>query len=85
MFSVGDVVTIKIPGRYDTCTCDFCRALLTGGYGIIEEIDEREDNNHACRIHIFNMDGAMAYSNSYYYRFNGMTLFHNNETPDWEI
>ncbi len=85
MFNIGDAVTIKSSGRYNGCNCDYCRVFLAGGYGIIKEIDECDNQDHTCKMHLFNIDGTIAYSNSYYYRFSGMRLFHSNETPDWEI
>ncbi len=85
MFNVGDKVTIRIPGRYDACTCDYCRVFLAGGYGIINEIDIRDDNNHVCQVQLFDIDGIMTHGNSFHYRFSGLKLLHSNETPDWEI
>ena len=84
MFNVGDKVTIQIPGRYDTCDCTYCTALLEG-YGLIKEIDLRDDNNHACQLQLFDIDGIMTHDTSYHYRFSGLKLLYSNETPDWEI
>jgi hypothetical protein len=88
MFSVGDAVTIKSDGMYDDCSCEFCAVMLAGGYGIVQDIDERDnsDDGPICKLVLYDKDGVLFSSSPYRYRFGGIELFHNtNKSPDWEV